>query len=413
MEIIQLSIALLTAGVALFAGLVSLFIGLHKDGQKTDVVFGFLCIAIFLFFLVPPIGFIVDDKAPYSAEIIFKRIFNFFYFGIFPWFVFYYTGYRKKILPVLISSVSVLTYFLMVFARKDTHAPVWLIVALFTIGLSIAHGFIAARYQVKSGEKSDARWFQSAMFLYLFLFICSTVYQINVENFIRIFHRKIFFPINLFPLSFIIIMGVRLRTNFLGKYKLERIIKLKNVQWDSLVQNLQLLIVHADIDGKLSYINPYGVRLLHYDNASELIGRNWFEYFLPEGEFGNVKEIFKKAISQGYSTPHYKNIIVTREGEEKTIRWTTELAYDNEGKIAGLISFGTDYTEQEASFQQIQNLKAELEKENLMLKGEVLPEWMQQEIIGKSEGITYAIHKASQSSNHTCDGFAGRRNGSG
>lgn len=396
MELIQLSIALLTAGVALFAGLVSLFIGLHKDGEKTDAVFGFLCIAIFLFYIVPPIGFITDDKAPYSPEIIFKRFFNFFYFGIFPWFVFYYTGYRNKLLPVIISFLCVLTYFLMAFVKKDSHAPVWILLALISVGLSIVHGFIAVRYQFKSGIKNNARWFQSAMFLYLFLYIISAIYQTNIEYFISKFHRKLFFPINLFPLSFIIIMGVRLRTNFLNKYKLERILKLKNVQWDSLVQNLQLLIVHADKDGKLSYINPYGVKLLHYNNASELIGRNWFEYFLPDGEFGNVKEIFQKAVTQGHSTSHYKNIIVTREGEEKTIRWTTELAYDNEGKIAGLISFGTDITEQEASFQQIQNLKAELEKENLMLKGEVLPEWMQQEIIGKSEAITYTIHKAKK-----------------
>jgi hypothetical protein len=99
MEIVQLSIALLTAGVALFAGLVSLFIGLYKDGEKTDLFFGLLCIAIFIYFLAPPVGFITVDRAPFSFEIIFKRIFNFFFFSIFPWFVFYYTGYKKKALP--------------------------------------------------------------------------------------------------------------------------------------------------------------------------------------------------------------------------------------------------------------------------------------------------------------------------
>jgi hypothetical protein len=61
MESIQLSIALLTAVIAFFANLVSLFIGLHKVGEKTDTVFGVLRIAIFLFFLVPPMGFLVDD----------------------------------------------------------------------------------------------------------------------------------------------------------------------------------------------------------------------------------------------------------------------------------------------------------------------------------------------------------------
>src|SRR4029077_19576696 len=129
-------------------------------------------------------------------------------------------------------------------------------------GLSIVHGFIAVSHQFKAGIITNAKWFKASMFVYLFLFIVSTIYQTNIEYFINVFHRKIFFPINLFPLSFIIIMGVRLRTNFLGKYKLERIIKIKNVQWESLMQNLQLVVAHSDKNGKLSYINPYGVALL-------------------------------------------------------------------------------------------------------------------------------------------------------
>ncbi|HTB27017.1 MAG TPA: sigma 54-interacting transcriptional regulator [Puia sp.] len=396
MESVQLSIALLTAGVALFAGLVSLFIGLHKDGEKTDLFFGLLCIAIFLFFIVPPVGFILTDKAPFSFEIIFKRFFNFFFFSIFPWFVFYYTGYKKKLLPYTILILTPLVYLLMILQKRDINAPVWAYIALVVILLSVVHGFIAVRYQFKNGTKRNAKWFQFALFVYLILLTCSVVFQLNVEYFVARFHRRIFFPINLFPLSFILIMGLRLRTNFIEKYRLERLLNLKNVQWESLMQNLQLVVAHTDKNGILSYINPYGVKLLHYNNSSELIGRNWFDYFLPGGEWGDVKEIFQKVALQGKATPHYKNIIVTKDGDEKIINWTTELAYDNDGKIAGLISFGTDISEQETAFQQIRDLKSELEKENLMLKGEVLPEWMQEEIIGKSEAITYAIHKAKK-----------------
>ena len=97
MEVIQLIVALLTVCVALFAGLVSLFIGLHKDGENTDVFFGIICLAIFIFFLSPPMGFIINDKAPYSLEILIKRIFNFSFFSIFPWFVFFYTRYKKRL----------------------------------------------------------------------------------------------------------------------------------------------------------------------------------------------------------------------------------------------------------------------------------------------------------------------------
>ena len=193
MESIQLTIALLTAGVARFAGLVSLFIGLHKDGEKTDVFFGILCIAIFLFFLAPPVGFIITDKAPFSSEIIFKRFFNFFFFGIFPWFVFYYTGYKKKALPYMITVLAPLVYLMMILQKRDTNTPFWAIFGLAIILLCVVYGFVAVRYQFKNGIRSNAKWFQFAMFVYLFLLICSVIFQINVEYFVARFHRRIFF----------------------------------------------------------------------------------------------------------------------------------------------------------------------------------------------------------------------------
>jgi formate hydrogenlyase transcriptional activator len=389
-------IAFLSAGVALFAGIVSLFIGLHKDGEHTDLVFGILCLAICIYFLCPPMGFITLDKAPYTLDIIIKRVFNFIFFSTFPWFTYFYTGFKKKTVPILVGTVTLLTYLLMIFASKDTKTPIWVFTALVAIGLSIVFGFIAVRFQFKSGSKSSAKWFQFAMFVYLFLFVISTIYQTNIDYFISRFHRKIFYPINLFPLSFIIIMGVRLRTNSLEKFRLEKILRLKNLQWDSLMQNLELVIVHFDITGNLSYINPYGVHSLHYKSASELIGKNWFEYFLPVGKNGNAKELFEKAADQRQTQTHFTSVIVTNEGIEKTIDWITEITYDSNGRAADLVSFGNDITERENAFHQIQALKSELEKENLMLKGDPLPPWMRDEIIGQSDAILYAIHKATK-----------------
>jgi PAS domain S-box-containing protein len=396
MDSIQIVVALLSAGVALFAGLVSLFTGLHKDGEKVDLVFGILCLAIVIYFLYPPMGFIVLDKAPYPVQIVIKRIFNVSFFVLFPWFVFFYTGYRNKILPIGIAVFGALSYVSMLFAARDTHSPFWVFCALMMIALSIVHGFIAVKYQFAQGSRNRAVWFRSALFIYLFLFTVSLIYQTNVDYFINIFHHKIFYPINLFPLSFILIMGVRLRTNSLERYKLEKILRLKNVQWESLMQNLQLIVVHADKNGRLLYVNPYGVNLLNYKSVSDLIGRNWFDYFLPGKETSNIKEIFKETASSGKTIPQFKNLIVTKDGEEKAITWTVELTFSQQGEVDGMMSFGSDISEQESAFLQIQSLKAELEKENLMLKGEPLPEWMQQEIIGKSEAIHYAMHKAQR-----------------
>ncbi len=361
-----------------------------------DIVFGVLCISISLFFILPPAGFIVHDKPPYPAEIIVKRIFNVLFFCLFPWFVNLYTGYKQKSLSdfgkfIVSCRLSSLWHLPLVQFHPILDQNYYLAIAMIII-----HGFIAVRFQFRNGEKEKAKWFQAAMTIFLVLYVVSATYQINIDYFIKILHIDIFYPINLVPLLFISIMGIRLRADSIQKLRLEKALRSKNRQWESVVQHMQLIVVHADVNGKLSYINPYGVRLLHYRSADELIGRSWFDYFLPVPEAGNIREIFQKTILQKESVSQYKNIVVTKDGEEKTITWTTELIFDDSGAIEGLMNFGVDTTDQENAFQQIQNLKAELEKENLMLKGEPLPEWMQQEIVGKSDAIVYAIQKAKK-----------------
>jgi hypothetical protein len=87
MDPVYFKIALITAGIALAMGLVSLFTGLHKDGDKVDLIFGIMCICMFIHFTLPPAGFVVIDKAPYPLQIIMKRTFNFLYGGFFSWFI--------------------------------------------------------------------------------------------------------------------------------------------------------------------------------------------------------------------------------------------------------------------------------------------------------------------------------------
>ena len=49
-------IAFLSAGIALAMGLVSLFIGTHKDGEKADLLFGLFMSLPFSFYSFPSGG---------------------------------------------------------------------------------------------------------------------------------------------------------------------------------------------------------------------------------------------------------------------------------------------------------------------------------------------------------------------
>ena len=79
-----LVIVLITAGLCLAVGVISLVNGLSRGGEKVDIVFGAMCPALFKFFFIPPVGFVLAEKAPYTADILLKRVFNFFNGGCLP-----------------------------------------------------------------------------------------------------------------------------------------------------------------------------------------------------------------------------------------------------------------------------------------------------------------------------------------
>ena len=142
MEELYNTLAYLTAGVSLSTGTTSFFIGLRNQ-DKTDLIFGILGFLLFVFLLLPPGGFILSDHAPYSDEIILKRIFIFAYYGLFPWFIWFYTGKRNRVLPFVISLTAIACYVMMFFATVDRPQPIWSIVSVLVSAATTLYGIIS------------------------------------------------------------------------------------------------------------------------------------------------------------------------------------------------------------------------------------------------------------------------------
>ena len=292
MESLYTTLALITSGVSLFAGLVNLFIGLHKDGEKVDLLFGIMCLSMFVFFMIPPVGFILIDRAPYTLQIDIKRIFNWAFTFLFPWFTLFYTGYKKKLVPYVVSAVVIISYGTMALTKTDSQKPLWAWLVVVTLTMNVLFGFYTAYLQFRNGETKKAKWFISAMCFFAVFYLLTVINQVSDNYFGRILGTKLFFPINLFPLSFMVIMGIRLRTNAFEKYRLEKILHWRDTRWNSLLQNMQLLIVELDRSGQIKYINPYAIKALGYNLANDLIGKNWFDTVMPKDETEERKSFF-------------------------------------------------------------------------------------------------------------------------
>jgi PAS domain S-box-containing protein len=116
------------------------------------------------------------------------------------------------------------------------------------------------------------------------------------------------------------------------------------------------IIVVLNIDQTIALINKSGCRLLGYEER-EVIGKNWFDTFLPESIRNEAKAVFSKLITGTLEgTDVYENPTLSVSGEERLIRWQNSLLRDEQGRITGTLNAGEDITEWK---------KAEAEKTNL------------------------------------------------
>jgi PAS domain S-box-containing protein len=130
-----------------------------------------------------------------------------------------------------------------------------------------------------------------------------------------------------------------------------------------------VIIVAIDDSGQITLINKRGCDILGYQKE-ELIGKNWFDTFVPEKIREDVRTVFKQLLSGDIApVEYYQNPVITKAGEEKIIAWYNTLITDESGKIFGTLSSGEDVTEriraEEAlhkANEDLSNFSKELEK---------------------------------------------------
>ncbi len=109
-------------------------------------------------------------------------------------------------------------------------------------------------------------------------------------------------------------------------------------------------------NGEVILANRKSCEVLGYDEE-EILGKNWFENFIPEWLRKDLIPVAKQLLSGGIQSQEYhENPILTKSGEERMIAWHNALIKDDEGNIIGHLSSGEDITERMKAIEEIQKL---------------------------------------------------------
>jgi len=102
------------------------------------------------------------------------------------------------------------------------------------------------------------------------------------------------------------------------------------------------MLLALDRNGTVTLVNRKGCEILGRPE-SDILGKNWFDHFLPTRAREEIRSMFPKFLAEG-CPERWENAVLTKGGE-RIIAWHNATLRDASGKATGTLSSGEDITE--------------------------------------------------------------------
>ncbi|MCW8963324.1 MAG: PAS domain S-box protein [Gammaproteobacteria bacterium] len=146
------------------------------------------------------------------------------------------------------------------------------------------------------------------------------------------------------------------------RVKAEAKLKVEKDRAQTYLDIVGTILIALDDKGIVQLINRRGCEIIEC-NESDVIGKNWFDGYIPERMIDDVKNAHHMLMS-GDTEPveTYENPIVSTSGDEKVVLWNNSVIYDEEGKAIGTLSAGEDITERKKNEEELRHQAMILEQ---------------------------------------------------
>ncbi|MBN2086576.1 MAG: PAS domain S-box protein [Anaerolineales bacterium] len=134
-------------------------------------------------------------------------------------------------------------------------------------------------------------------------------------------------------------------------------------KYRELVEHANSIILRWTRDGKITFLNEFGLRFFGY-SAGEIVGRPVMGTIVPvtESDGRDLRHLMEQIQSDPLTFEQNINENMRRDGTRAWIAWTNRVVQDAEGRVAEILSVGTDITERKKADEAIRELNATLEQ---------------------------------------------------
>ncbi len=105
-----------------------------------------------------------------------------------------------------------------------------------------------------------------------------------------------------------------------------------------------IILVFVGSDEIVADINQKGCELLEYQK-NEVVGKNWFDIFIPTSIREEMRLSFHQMLSGTYRRGRSEKQVLTKGGQERIVGWHNLPVKDEKGNFTGAIFSGQDITD--------------------------------------------------------------------
>ncbi|MEO8436994.1 MAG: EAL domain-containing protein [Chloroflexota bacterium] len=130
----------------------------------------------------------------------------------------------------------------------------------------------------------------------------------------------------------------------LARLEIEAAPAASDPRFRSFLSDIDLGALMLDAAGRVLYINDHLLSLLGR-RRSALLRKDWIELTVPVGERDAVRAKFNRSIAAGRITGPREEGLITGEGLERRLVWTSAIQRDADGAVSGMACIAHDVTD--------------------------------------------------------------------
>ncbi|MEW6498569.1 MAG: PAS domain S-box protein, partial [Cyanobacteriota bacterium] len=139
----------------------------------------------------------------------------------------------------------------------------------------------------------------------------------------------------------------------------EAALRQSEANYRNLLQTANSIIIRYDTQGRIRYINDYGVKLLGYEEH-EIVGRTLFETIIPDIETSgrDVKPLVHDLLRNPQLYPKGEGENLCRDGRRVWMTWSNQAIFNEQGDVVEILSVGNDTTQRRQAEEALQRSEA-------------------------------------------------------